>query len=574
MSEAITGVLKFAFGLISNKLRTYGAEKLQDGGLTDQKFRGLIVRELDDIKFKLDAISRKDLCTSISCFKEGIICLIMSYGESSENGNPSTSEIPSAGASSIETEPTQQSVSVEDTVALANAVAKLTIESNERFESAKNSFEEAGKKASEAFHNAALSPEERILASKVRIASGILRHLDDLEFAVSKCLHYLQELNDMPAIHEIFSVRVKGGMKSVFKKQSRTEIVETVTIINWILADFISKFTTRRMAVFDWPMIRCGKGVIHPIHFKKERLPNLKEMKITPPWDMVELETKVENMALNKKGDLVCFTKDRRGLQKLDKATGKLQPYRISSLDDNTEYLQPNSQVIGLAFDEDNTVYVLSGNEEVGYTMSVYSADKGNTHHCTLEFLNGQDHFRICINVDNDKNVVIGCRYGNITVYLCNSSGKLINSFQTGLNVDYFLEFVSASFNNEIMLLTFKMPDILRNSNVLHIYTDDGQLQKTVKFRPSEGSDRYRSLFYNQVTKNIIGRVWAVEDDRILLEYLSGQTAELQHSYSLYGTNFPESLDCSNLVCHTNGALALITDSDPQHLIFLQKPSQ
>jgi hypothetical protein len=66
MSEVITGLLKVTFGLISNKLRTYGAEKLQDGGLTDQMFRGLIVRELDDIKSKLDAISRKDLCASIS----------------------------------------------------------------------------------------------------------------------------------------------------------------------------------------------------------------------------------------------------------------------------------------------------------------------------------------------------------------------------------------------------------------------------------------------------------------------------------------------------------------------------
>ena len=46
MSEVITGVVKFAFGLISNKLRTYGAEKLEDADLTDQKLHGLIVREL------------------------------------------------------------------------------------------------------------------------------------------------------------------------------------------------------------------------------------------------------------------------------------------------------------------------------------------------------------------------------------------------------------------------------------------------------------------------------------------------------------------------------------------------
>ena len=576
MSEAITGVLKFAFGLISNKLRTYGAEKLQDGGLTDQKFRGFIVRELDDIKSKLDAMSRKDLCTSISCLQQGINRLIMSFGESSESGNPSSSELSCTGASSIETKPVQQLVSVEDAVTLANAVAKLKIESNERFDLAKESFKEAGKEARRAFHNAALSTEERILASKVRIASGILQHLDDLELAASDCLHCLQELNDVPAIQEIFSVHMKGGMKSVFKKQSRTEIVESVTMINCVLADFISKFTTQRMAVFDWPMIRCGKRIIHPIHFKKERLPNLKEMKITPPWwDMVVLATKVGKSALNKNGDLVCSTKDRRGPQKLDKATGKLQPYRLSCSDESTEHPQPDSKVVRLAFDEDDTLYVLSGNEEVGYTLSVYSADGGNTHHCTLEFLSGKGYFRIYINVNNDKNVVIGSKTcSSVIVYLCNSSGELINSFDTGQKSDYFLKFVSGFCNNEVVLLTKKYADILRDSNVLHIYAEDGQLQKTVKFHPSEGRDTNDSLFYNQVTKNIIGNVTDLDDDKILIEYLSGQTAELQHSYLLYETNFPESILFSDLVCHTNGAVTLITHSYPPHVISLQKPSQ
>jgi hypothetical protein len=291
MSEVFTGLLKLTFGLISNKLRTYGAEKLQDGGLADQKFRGLIVRELDDIKSKLDAISRKDLCTSISCSQQGINRLIMSFDESSKGGNLSTFGIPSAGACSIEAKPAQQSVTVEDAVELANAIGKLKIVSNERYELAKESFKEAGKEARRAFHNAALSTEERILASKVRIASGILEHLDDLELAVSDCLHCLQELNDMRAIQEIFSVHVEGGIKSLFKRGSRTEIVESVTMINWILADFISKFTKQRMGVFDWPMIKYGlwwgERVVHPIHLKRKSVPNLKEMKITPPWDIV-----------------------------------------------------------------------------------------------------------------------------------------------------------------------------------------------------------------------------------------------------------------------------------------------
>ena len=576
MSEVITGVLKFAFGLISVKLRTFGAEKLEDGGLTDQKLRDMIVQEFDEIKSKLDAISRKDLLTSISSLQEGINSLIMSYGESLEGCNPSTSKLPNAHPCSVKSKPSLSSVTVEDAITLANVIGKMKIESNERLESAKESFKEAGKKASEAFHNTALSVEERMLAAKVRIASRILQHLDDLEFAVSKCLHCLRELNDMRAIQEIFSVDVQGGIKSVFKKDSRREIVENVTMVNWVLADFISKFTKLRMAVFDWPMIQCGNQFVHPIHYKTESLPNLKEMKITPPWEavVVEQETIILSICpINKKGDLICFSKDGPRLKKLDHKTGKLQPYYLRLLDGTIECL---------ALDEDDTLYVLSGNG-CNVTLSVYSADGKHTHRCTLEFLNRKEYYQILMNVNNEKNIIIGLReiLGATTVYLCNSNGQLINSFDTGLDLNliklsntYCIKFLSGPCNNEIVLLTKKMPDFLKDSNVLHMYTEDGQLQKTVKFRPSSGYGTYDSLCYNPVTKNIIGCVLDIGKDRKLIEQLSGETAELQYSYLLDDINFPPHRFPSyryHFVYHPSGTFALVDNST---LLFLKKPSQ
>ena len=594
MSEVITGVVKLAFGFISRKVRDYGAEKLQDGGLTDQKFRGLIVREMDDIKSKLDAISRKDLGTSISSLREGIDRLSLSFGESSDSRNQSTSELPTAKGSPDETKPVRRSATVEDAVALANAIGNLTIVSKERFELAKKSFENAAEKAREAFHNTALSTDERILASKVRIASAILQHLDDPEVAASDCLNSLRELNDMPSIQEIFSVHLNGGIKSVFKKESRVEVVETVTMINLILADFISKFTKRRMAVFDWPMIKCGKRVVHPIHYDQTRLPNLKEMEITAPWDFVILKEKISTWsilhrlpALTRKGDLICFTLARHGPQKLDKTTGKLQPYCLSPLEDNTEHPQPSHEVIDLVFDEDDTMYVFSNDEKGGYRLSVYSADGRNVYHCTLNFLEGKDCNNIHITVSNDKKIVISCGHDktpNSMVYLCNSDGKLINSFDTGLKSAWLgnkhdIEFVYISFDNKIILVTRTWPGIpvSEDSHMLHIYTEDGELQRTVKFRPSEGNMSYSvGMFYNQATENIIGRViesrYDDDDKKMQIEYLSGQTAERQCSYLLYNTNFTESISESDacFVWNTNGAVALVSKN---RIIFLQKPS-
>ena len=117
----------------------------------------MIVREFDEIKSKLDAISRKDVCTSVTSLQEGIISLTMSYGESFETGNPSTSKFPSARASSVESKPSLSSVTVEDAISLANVIEEMKIESNSRLELAKESLKKAGEKASEAFHNAALN---------------------------------------------------------------------------------------------------------------------------------------------------------------------------------------------------------------------------------------------------------------------------------------------------------------------------------------------------------------------------------------------------------------------------------
>ena len=231
---------------------------------------------------------------------------------------------------------------------------------------------------------------------------------------------------------------------------------------------------------------------------------------------------------------------------------------------------QPNSGVVDVAIDEDDKVYVLSREKELDYTLSVYSADGGNTHHCTLEFLEDKIDTRMYINVNKDKNIVIGFKgHANIEVYLCNSKGELINSFDKHLKDDCLL-YVSVSCNNEITLMTRTQNGYLKDSNVLYIYTENGQLQRTVKFHPSEGRDTYNRLFYNQVTRKIIGQVYDRHDRKTLIECLSVQTAERECSYLLYGTNFPDLTWCFDLLCHsTNGALCWV---GKKHVIFLQKP--
>ena len=570
MSEAITGVFKFAFGFISNKLRTNAAEKLQDGGLTDQKFRGWIVRELDVIKSKLDAMSRTNLSASISFLEQGIKRLDMSVGESFESGDldesPSTSELLGAVKNS---KPAPQSVTVENAVALADAITKLKIEPNECFDLAKKSFQEASKQATLAFHNAALSTEERILASKVRFASGILEHLENPEIAASDCLQYLKELHDVAAIKDIFSVYTQGGVKAVFKRDSRKEIVETVTMINLILADFISKFTKQRMAVFDWPTIVCGKQVVHPIHFKSRRLPNLSKMKITPPWDIVELEGDwLRHGRLNKKGDLVCFVEDKHDFQKLVKSTHELQLY---------SHLKSGDHVLVMAVDEDDTLYAVTYHEDAGSSLSVYSADGRNKNESALTLDNPQ--FISGIAIADDRSIVIAAKFysGDESfdkVHVYNRNAELKTSFDPseGSAPNYYdVHSVSVSSNNEIALVTSNGNDVLQEFYRLSTYTQDGKFQRTVKFRTSSyWSDHYKDIFYNHVTNTIIGFCQHFHDDKSFIEFVSDETGELQRSYLLYPTNFPERMFDFRLVCHTNGTMALISR---RYVIYLRNSS-
>ncbi len=232
--EVFGSLFNTTIGLLSNKVYVLRARnKLQDGDLTYGKFSQLIIRELDDIRSKYDGLWHKDLHTSICFLKEGIIGLQISLGQF-ESENPTTfCELQTNNA-----------------VALANTIQKLSIESSVRFDCAKESIKEAGIQARRTVYNKALPIEERIYASKVLVASGILEHLDDLEVAAADCLFFLRELHTLPAIEEMFSVHLNGGMRSLFNRVRRAKIVQSVRMINLFVADFISKFTTQRMAVF------------------------------------------------------------------------------------------------------------------------------------------------------------------------------------------------------------------------------------------------------------------------------------------------------------------------------------
>ena len=249
MSAIVNGVLNSTIGLLCSKLRDYTAERLNDGDVNEEKCRQIVVRELDDIKSKLDGLSRKDLLASLSFFKESVTRLYISLETSDESCDlPGTSkgniedqyEVEGATATTVEQFPVTPAErdALECAIELSEIMENLKIASKERYKLAKKSFEEARRLATEAFNNVALSTEDRLMASKLRIASRILEGLEDPEAAVRDCLLYLKELQDLPAVQAMFAVwrdsnkGITSRLRARFNQEKRNVNIESIQMIN------------------------------------------------------------------------------------------------------------------------------------------------------------------------------------------------------------------------------------------------------------------------------------------------------------------------------------------------------
>ena len=103
-----------------------------------------------------------------------------------------------------------------DALQLSKAMEKLKVVSNQS-ETAKERFKYTRMEATHAFCNEALSIEDRIFAAKLRVVSEILECLDSPDTEVTSCLLFLEQLHDLSAVREIFSVCCRWSDVQVWK---------------------------------------------------------------------------------------------------------------------------------------------------------------------------------------------------------------------------------------------------------------------------------------------------------------------------------------------------------------------
>ena len=603
MSAIVSGVINSTVGLLCSKLRDYTAARLNEGDLNDQQCRQIIVRELDDIKSKLDGLSRKDLLASLSFFKEGVTRLYASLETSGVScDGPSTSQTSVENESQVEGATAMIPVAQAERDAIQRAselcdlIGNVKIASQERYRSAKESFKEAKRLATEAFNNVALSSEDRLMASKLRIASRILECLDDPEAAVRDCLVYLKELQDLPAVQTMFSVwydsnkGITSRLRARFNQKKRNVNIESIQIINALLIDLARKFTNISIGFLQWPTIKLGKAIYHPVLYNNAVLEEFEENDQSPwVWNFPG-GTRLTCPALTIKGEILSAALGREDSLDITTRNGGRKLFCTIPSENDAGIL---NKIRCFAVDENDNVYILVEipscyeNVPTKYELLTLDANGDVKADRLLDIIEDSLDWSQ-MSVTKDGRIVIHCNKTN-NMYICDSTANTVQDYKFTLplkNVKYYdIRSFTVSNKNEI-ICTFCIGKLKKV--FMYIITMNGKLKRAVQI-PARISLLFPAIdvIFNHVNETIIvslekdGTSSSDSDDNDSDDddnnrstsinfrkhehttiYTLSNTGELLNQFNILG-RYPW------LISHPNGPIVLVSDSH-YHALWLQ----
>ena len=379
MSSIVTSILSLTIGLLWNKARDKTAEKLQDGDVTDENIRKIVVRELNDIKTKLDGLVRKDLRSSCRFMEEGVDFLYVALGKSNLEQKALTNETQDDPAKTSSMTSGAQCQMLNEVLELSHLMGKLKVNAKKEIKEADDRFKDARKKATEAFSSEALSIKDTILAAALRIVSQILERLDSPEIAITGCLSVLEKLHSSPAIKEIFNVYINGEVKSLMNKAERVDSVKSVMLINHVLFKYVSKFGSKSPSVLAWPTIDLADRSFNPI-LNWHELSTRKSMgdELTEHPNGMKLVAAVfpRLAAINGYGEIVVA--DLINSVTVISKTGKRKKVTLPATYRECKILEQHIKTV--AVDKKNNIYIVkwleirtvNGGKERSYTCCIY----------------------------------------------------------------------------------------------------------------------------------------------------------------------------------------------------------
>ena len=392
MSSIVTTVFKATIGLLVKKGIAKAAEKLKDGDVTDQKFRSLIVHEIDDIKSKLDGLSRKDLIASISHFKEGIELLCEVFDKERSRSECSAEATQAACAEARILVKGVRNVDLTD----------LYEPTERKLNDAKERFKDCRKEATRAFNNEALETSDRILAMRYRVMATILEKVDNPADAVAPCRVCIEELHGLSAVQKCFNVELRRGFQARFSKDERRKIISDVCHMNVIIYDITLMVCFGNKELSNWPCIDCGKDNVDPL--RDERVTKVlrkqgMEHCCATPWsfgqegDEVQKLKDPQGITANSSGQFIVGDSGDSSVKVFDSSGTFMKLFSLPNDDEDKKLF-----VFDVATDMKDNIYVLVALETPG---------AGRYEHVVYEFKD---------TADPHKFPVRGGYFGRLTV--------------------------------------------------------------------------------------------------------------------------------------------------------------
>ena len=231
----------------------------------------------NDIKSKLDALSRKDLLTAIDAFQVGVRYLYQALERGSETVRSAAS-----------TKETLLNATIAPALTAAIdrgiknvGITEFGVEAKDLLLQAQKRFEMAREKATEAFNNEALNTLHRITAIRYRVMAAMLESVakslaattdlsslsreNALKGARPECEQSVQQLYSLPDVKKNFEVELRSGsfnFRGRFGRQERREIICAVCQINRFIHD-AQEFDFDH---YDWAAIKIGKKSVNLLY--------------------------------------------------------------------------------------------------------------------------------------------------------------------------------------------------------------------------------------------------------------------------------------------------------------------
>ena len=571
MSAIITAVLKGTIGLIVKKGRDVAAEKLKDGDVTDQKLRGLIVSELNDIKGKLDALSQKDLKAAVDFFGTGLKNLngavvamrganvSVEAGEVSERNEEEDFEelaLPS------DTDPGK-------TIAVAAGIRNMQLtELHETTKSllsdAQENFRLAVENATHACNNEALSTFDRITAIRYRVMAAMLKSAAEtvrttgdlkstLQKALPECEQCLKKLNSLPAVQNSFKVELSKGLLNIrgqFGKDERMQIISTVCQVNRTICDAM-RTVGKDVHVLVWPSVDIGEDQVDPLRdvrvlqvLEKSEKVDMEHYRITPGLSFVcRLTNTLGQFLTAEKWEATVHVYDNNGMFQFsfnpqtddtkikigirDLVTEDVSEkiYLLIRLNDGKQWYEV--QVLNKTADLQYKFPVKGGRIRSSHRLIVSGSklvilakceahvyNQNGEFERSFEFFKSEgDKYLADCTATHDGRIMITHHKGDYSNYHCvhvfTMEGQEIAKFRSGvgLNLNYML-FSPRSAGEHVVIAGYNEEDGIIT---VELYTVDGKLVRRILLREEP------ELFFKAITVTMEGHIAVLFDGSVVV---------------------------------------------------------